>query len=289
MNTEKLSAKPSIENVLESSEVFIRDYFEFAKKVVEFNRSFMEENGFREPSIDFLKLKRFIDAAIDSIKDMDEGVVDRLTGKLLNDVNGLHEFIQEFEKKLKTPKIVFKQEFLKRIPYFNDSEKELEKLNSQKSNYEIVVAATDEQLKNFPQKRDKEQELEYRKIKKTNVDTMHKLTDIKDEIAKLAVELAEFEKECYPIFVPPFATISTTLLHDLHSILNTKISLLNALFWSRARNSKAVLDFFRRADIKGEISLKTHISYYIRGVDMNKIKNCDWHNYLNECLKELDV
>jgi hypothetical protein len=279
--------KPDIDEIDKRSDEFIEEYLGYARRVADFNEYFLRDNEFEKPFIDYTKLKRFLDSAIDSLKEIDENIVDMLTSKLIKDTNSLYEFTQEFEKKLKAPKIIFKQDFLVHIPYYKALFDELEKLDSQKNNFENLVRSTDEEIKSFPQKRSKEQELEYKKLKKTNVDATHELMEAKEEISKVSIELIEFEKECSPIFLPNFSIISKEVLSSIKTSLNTKIFLLNAVLWQRAKASTLIQNFFKKSDIQGEIGLKTYIEYYMKGVDMTKTKNSDWHSYLNECLKEL--
>lgn len=279
--------KPDVVEIERRSDEFTEEYLGYAKRVADFNDYFLRDNDFEKPFIDYTKLKRFLDSAIESLKEIDKNIVNLLVSKLIKDTNSLYEFVHEFEKKLKAPKIIFKQEFLVHIPYYKALFDELEKLESQKNNFENLVRSTDEEIKTFPQKRDKEQELEYKKLKKTNVDATHNLMEAKDEISKVSIELIEFEKECSPIFLPNFSIVSKSVLSSIKTSLNTKIFLLNAVLWQRAKKSPHVQSFFHKAGIKGDIGLKTYIEYYMKGVDMTKTKNSNWHDYLNECLKEL--
>lgn len=276
------------QEVEEKTEAFVEEYLGYAKRVINYNLYFIEENALETPSMDYMKLKKFLDSAIDKINEIDESIVDLLTGKLLKDSASLYDFMNELQRKLKASKIIFKQEFLPKIEYYKKLISELELLNSQKQNQETIIQTTDAELKGFPEKRSDEQEIEHKKIKKANIDATHKLSEIKDEISVLSVALIEFEKMAAPIFVPLFGNAAEEVLSGIKKVTNTKLYYLNALLWSRAKDSLQLQHFFQKADIKGEISLKTFIQYYVKGVDMNKTKNPEWHTYLQECLTELN-
>lgn len=108
--------KPDILEIEKRSDEFIEEYLGYARRVDDFNEYFLRDNEFEKPFIDYTKLKRFLDSATDSLKEIDENIVDMLASKLVKDTNSLYEFTQEFEKKLKAPKIIFNQDFLVHIP-----------------------------------------------------------------------------------------------------------------------------------------------------------------------------
>lgn len=284
-----IELEPLDEQELElKTESFIEEYLGYAKRVINYNMYFIEENALETPLIDYTKLKRFLDSAIEKINEIDESVVDLLTGKLIKDTSSLFDFMHELQRKIKAPKVIFKQEFLPTVEYYKKLEAEVELLNTQKLNQETIIQSTEAELKQFPDKKTEAQELEHKKVKKANIDATHKLSEIKDELSVTSIALADFEKIAAPIFVPLFATASNEALGGIKKVTNVKIYYLNALLWSRAKDSLQLQNFFEKADIKGEISLKTFVQYYVKGIDMNKTKNQEWHTYLKDCLKELN-
>lgn len=296
---QKKEEKSEIEQILERTslspmeiqihvENFIDVYFQETEKIVSFNVTFLEDNEFIEPELDYTKLMRFINTAINNIQEMAPSVIDDLVGKLRNDVKAISTFRHEFSARNKVGKAVYKRDFLGNLAPYAELEREVEKAEAFKGKYESVISKTDAELQALGTPKDTDAIRTHKILKKKNIDAIHHLAQEKEKIAALSQAKIEMEKNCEEEFFGQFESKKQYYEAALHSITNTKTFYLDKIFWLRAEDAETVKRFFKESRITDPIGLKAYIKYYLQGIDISSSGNAEWHAYLQECLNMMD-
>lgn len=267
---------------------FTDNYFKEIDEVTHYNVNFLEENHFIEPKLDYTKLKRFIDTAMNNIRELSPGVIDDLLGKMRNHVKAIFEFQQEFIQINKVNKAIYKRDFLGRLKPYNDLNHEIEKSEAFRNKFEAMIASTDTELKMLGQPKGVEEIRNYKILKKKNIDSIHHLAVEKEKIQAMQQALLRLEEMCEEEFFAQFDDKKRYYVEAMNSIANTLTYYLDKLFWSRAQESPEVTKFFRDAEIQGEIGLKSYIGYYLKGINIATSGNREWHEYLQKCMEEMD-
>ncbi|NWF66609.1 MAG: hypothetical protein HXX81_03975, partial [Campylobacterales bacterium] len=141
---------------------FMKKYFSVVDEISEFNLSFIESNELFEPQIDYTKLRRFIDTAVNNLKALDPKIAEGLLGKLYNDINGLTNFELDFDKKNKVSTTIFKRDFLGGLKIYQDMVNEVRLTESMRDKFQSLMLATETQLQNMGQPKTKDEINEYK-------------------------------------------------------------------------------------------------------------------------------
>lgn len=267
---------------------FADNYFKDVEEVTIYNVNFLEENHFIEPKLDYTKLKRFIDTAMNNIRELSPGVIDDLLGKLRNHVKAIFDFQQEFIQKNKVNKAIYKRDFLGRLKPYNDLSHEIEKSEAFRNKFEAMIASTDAELKMLGQPKGVDEIRNYKILKKKNIDSIHHLAVEKEKVQAMQQALLRLEEMCEEEFFAQFDDKKRYYTEAMNSIANTLTYYMDKLFWSRAQESPEVTKFFRDAEIREEIGLKSYIGYYLKGINIATSGNREWHEYLQKCMEEMD-
>jgi hypothetical protein len=70
-------------------------------------------------------------------------------------------------------------------------------------------------------------------------------------------------------------------------IVQVKSYYTDKLFWSNARKSPIIKDFFERLGLTGKLNLKLYLAYYIKRVKTTSIKDPAWQEFLIQTFKML--
>lgn len=267
---------------------FMERYFDRVNKVVEFNRAFLADNGFSEPDIDFIKLIRFIETAINNLKELEQSFLDGLTGKLYSNVSKLYEYMCDFEKANLVGKIIYTRDFLSTLKPYTELTSEVEKTETLASRYDGVAAHTQAEIDEMGSSKKEEDIKKLKELKRRNVDAIYNSGVQKEKLVVYKRKLLELQELCEAHFFDVFEARKKFYVESLRLIVNTKIYYLNAILWNRAKRSNSIKKFFYEAGIKAEIGLKAYIQYYLKGVDVSKTKNSEWHEYLMDVMQRVD-
>ena len=111
-------------------------------------------------------------------------------------------------------------------------------------------------------------------VKQKNVELIKKIKDIEFNLQNTFTEVFE----------------SRVLMHsnELAKYINTKMMFLDKLITANASKSNSIKAFFKNANIDGEYKIKNFIKYYMKNINVSKVKSNDWHSYLEECLLILE-
>jgi len=267
---------------------FMKKYFEEVDQITEFNLSFLEKNEFYEPTVNYIKIRRFIATAANNLKALDPKIVEGLLGKLYNDINRLTNYEIEFVKKNKVSSNIFKRDFLGGLKIYQDMANEVRLTESMRDKFYNLMLSTESQLQAMGQPKTKEDINEYKILKRRNVDSLHHYMESKEKLIILHKELIEFEKAVESEFFNQFNEYRNYYIESLEKIINIKTYYFDKLLWAEAKKSEPIRKFFKDAQIKGDYDLKTFIQYYLRNVNVEQTRDTEWHGYLLECLKILE-
>ncbi|MDD4505241.1 MAG: hypothetical protein PHE60_02575 [Sulfurospirillaceae bacterium] len=106
-------------------------------------------------------------------------------------------------------------------------------------------------------------------------------------------ECAAFEDYIKEEFINEFKKERDDYEQHLRSIINTKTYYFDKLLWSEAKNSPAILDFFKKSkrtdgELTEELSTKIFIKQYMQSIDLSHTKDIKWHQYLQNVLMIMD-
>ena len=264
-------------------EKFLDDYFELIKEINNFHFNYLMSNKFYFPKTDYIELKRFIDTATNFLSDIDNKIMEGLTGKLYQDIHSLYSFYKNFTQKSQYAQNIFYQGYLENISNYKTLKNKVKKLKASIEKYTHTIATNEEKLKTMS-KNDKE----YKKTKRLYVDAIYELSLAKDQFYESKNMIEEIEKKEEKEFFPKFNDLKKTNLLKLKKIINTKLFYFDKILWYNASQSDLIIKFFETSDIKGDFSTKTFIQYFLKNVDISKSNNSDWIIYLQKILKVIE-
>jgi flagellar biosynthesis chaperone FliJ len=71
--------------------------------------------------------------------------------------------------------------------------------------------------------------------------------------------------------------------HGKTKQLNQKM-ITDKVFWSNARRSPLIQDFFDKMGIEGKINLKSYMAYYLKRIKISNMKDPTWNEFLKQTL-----
>ena len=270
--------------VTEFLDHFFADELEVAQKELDF----LYGNGFEKPTLDYIKMRRFLVTAVNNLKTLDPSIMEGLLPKIHQDVERLHEYFAEFFKKTRLTKLVYVRDFLPSVPEYKQLQDEVTITEAMKKRFQSIASSTDRELAALPPPKNAEELTYMKQLKGRNVDAIDGLAKAKDKLVIISKQLKEMEEAMSSEFFKQYQEYVDNLREGFNEIINTKSYYFDKLLWQRASQSASIRKFFQQARIEGEFSTKTFIQYYLRNIDVEKSSTSDWHNYLHEVLKVLE-
>jgi len=264
-------------------EDFLKEYFDLIKRVNSFHWQFLTENKFIFPKNSYIELKKFIDTATNFLSDIDDKILQGLTGKLYSDVDSLYEFYIKFLKETKYIEAIFYKNYLDLLDEYQVVKKNVKKLQNKIEEYTELITTSEEKLEHIS-----ENDPKYKKLKRIYVDAIHELSNYQDEFYKNKKKMIEIEKREEGIFFSEFKKLRDFNLKKLEKIINSKLFYFDKLLWVNAQKSKDIVQFFKTSNIEGEFSTKTFIQYFLRNIDEAKSNKSEWISYLKQMLKVIE-
>lgn len=280
-----------IGNLVEQEEIaqivasFMDNFFKEELEVAQKELDFLYNNQFVKPSLDYIKLRRFLTTATNNLKTIDPNIMEGLLTKIHQDTDRLYTYYQEFEKKIKIEKLVYIRDFLPSVPEYKRLENEVTITEAMKKRFQAISVSTERELAVIPTPKTAEEITYYKLLRKRNVDAIDGLARSRDKLIVISQELKQLEEDMSDEFYTQFREYVESLKDGLLEVLNTKSYYFDKLLWDRASKSAGIRKFFQQARIEGDFSTRTFIEYYLRNIDINKSSTSDWHNYLHEVLK----
>jgi hypothetical protein len=274
------------EEILSVVSAFMDRFFEGDLTNAQGELDFVDQNGFEKSKLDYIKLRRFLVTAYNSLKTIDPHLAeDGLLSKIRQDVERLYEYLAEFGKKTKLSKLVYIRDFLPSVPKYKALQNDVAITEAMKKRFQSIATSSERELSTLPPPKTDE-EISYQKaLKGRYVDALDGFARAKDKLVIIAKELKELEDAMSSEFLKRFVEYSENIRDGLTEVIQTKSYYFDKLLWSLASESQLIEKFFRQARIEGDYSTTTYIKYYLRNIDITKSNSSDWHNYLRDALK----
>jgi hypothetical protein len=241
-------AKEKLKN---SITIYLANTFSDLEEVMNFHKDSLEKEELYEvPKIDYMKLQRFIVTAVNNLKDKDPSIQTALFVKLYKDINVLIKFYNHYVK-----------------AFNKNGEKHADKFIAKSKAYaEIIEEATGNKYC---------QEVQ---------DALHNDSNVE---VKGAVTREEFNIYAQTLFLAMYDERFSINVENMKDIINIKSEMFDKVFWSNARKSNSIKNYFEDLGAKGHFNLKTYIESYLKNIDVSKMKDASWHEYLQKCIKYL--
>lgn len=231
--------------------IYLGDLFSDMEEVVHFHQDALEkEDLLHVPEIDYMRLQRFIVTAVNNLKDRDPSIQSPLFVKLYKDINVLIKFYNLFIKRHNNNGSMHLEKFIKKSTAFA----------------QILEEATGNAYANQVE---------------------GALRNTSTIVVEGAATRDEFIQYSEHTFLDMFDKRFKLDVKKMKDIINIKSHIFDKVFWSNARNSQSVKIYFNDMGVTGHFNLKTYIESYLKSVDVTKMKDADWHQYLQSCLKYL--
>lgn len=267
---------------------FLDSSFSGIREAVEFEQTFIEENGLMPSSVDYFKLKRFLETAVRNLRSIDNNLLSGLVQKLYKDVMSLHSFYLSAVSKTAMPKLIFERDFLKTLKPYKQLSDRVEELKAMKNSYELKMRYLEGAMKALELSMNDEKRKEYTQLKTRYAEATHYFAEARDEIPIAYDKMEVIESTFRDMFLTWFDEYKEYYLGELQNAANTKFYYLDKLLWYKAERSPEIRRFFKDAGIRGSYDTKTFIEYYLRNIDMRKTFDRGWHTYLKEILTILE-
>jgi hypothetical protein len=266
---------------------FLDGYFEDIETITEFNFQFVTKHNFEISKIEYIKLMRFFQTAMDKLKSIDTKIYSGIVGKLFNDCQRLYEFHSEFLKQNKNSTIIYHMNFLPTIDEYSQLKSTSSSLLSQETILKNNINVSNAKM-TLLESENNQNSAQYKNAKKLNIDSVNKHQMVKQKNVELIKKIKDIEFNLQNTFTEVFE--SRVLIHsnELAKYINTKMMFLDKLITANASKSNSIKAFFKNANIDGEYKIKNFIKYYMKNINVSKVKSNDWHSYLEECLQILE-
>jgi hypothetical protein len=247
---------------------------------------FIDANGFEKPKLDYLKLRRFLVTAYNSLKTIDPHILeDGLLSKIHQDTDRIYAYLIEFGKKNRLSKLAYVRDFLPSVPQYHALQNEVTITEAAKKRYQASAASLEREIAETPAPKTPEEIARQKSLNSRYVDAIDGFAKAKEKLVVIAAQLKELEDAANAEFFKQFREYADNIDSALREIIQTKSYYFDKLLWDLAADSQLIAKFFRQARIEGGYCTKTFISYYLRNIDVNKTGTSDWHIYLHEALK----
>lgn len=266
---------------------FIETFFDAVKKRIEQEELFFKKLSLAiVTSIDYIKMMRFLRTAYNMIGELDSDILRQsiFLNKLFKDCDSLYEMYSHRV----AGTILFETQFLNNLKPYKKLEQDLEKAKELRLSHEQSVKLYEEEIKAIQDKKDPSLLPQLRQIKDKLADSVHEYATYRDKAMQLSTELDKIRKLYKELFIPRFEKQQREYSTKLTLLLNKKLCLLEKVLSHEASQSKVVEEFFIKANITGEFSIKLFIKSYIRNINTENSQDNEWHNYLKNIIKSMD-
>ena len=249
---------------------------------------FIYDNGLQKPQLDYIKMRRFLVTAFNSLKTIDPHIVEGLLSKMHQDVERLFAYLVEFRKKTKLSKLVYIRDFLPSVPEYKRLQNDVTLTESMKKRFQALAISTERELAALPPPKNAEEIAYFKALKGRNVDAIDGFAKSRDKLVVITKELKDLEDAMSSEFYKQYKEYVENINEGLCDVVHTKSYYFDKVLWEIAASSQLIRKFFMQARIEGDYSTKTYIQYYLRNIDIGKSNTSEWHIYLQEVLKVLE-
>lgn len=269
----------------------IMNYFAQAQNIV--NKFERYLNRHRE--LDFLKMRRFLLTTYNSLSEIDHSLKSPENIRLHDTMNHVSTIYDEFSVKCKLGiqayTVVFLQQqerYLLMESLLNHNLREVVFLQEQSLAFKEHVQKQKDDLLDAPlhSKRYLDKEDDLKLLKRRENSTLVRLGEVKEQNELITQGLSDFRATYRAQFTLMYTKFTESLKPKLLSILNAMAFEFDIHMWIEANNSVVIKNYYKHSLDEEQISSKTYLSYYLKGLDKNKLSQ--EHKDLQELLKYLE-
>jgi hypothetical protein len=112
------------------------------------------------------------------------------------------------------------------------------------------------------------------------------ITELLEEniVTQNDISSEQFQKIIYAKFKKHFEIQYKEVLQRFQKIVKMKCYYTDKVFWSNARRSPLIQDFFDKMGIEGKINLKSYMAYYLKRIKISNMKDPTWNEFLKQTL-----
>ena len=268
----------------------ILGYFSHARKALQTFEAYTK----RHRELDFMRMRRFLRTTFKTLQEVDTEFMAEKLSTLHHNVDNMALIYDDFVTKSNTAMHSYEVIFLQRQEHFSQFETLLEHnageisyLREQTERFKESVAEEKNRLKKTPGfLRDDAKEEALKRLKRKENAAIVRLGEIIEENIILSEVLREFRETYEEQFVLMFNKYTQNLRPELLSILNAMAFEFDVEMWIKANESEIIRSYFKNAYAGDVISSKTYLSYYLKGLDHNKLN--EEHKQLQKLLEYLN-
>lgn len=211
----------NIETVEDEVYDFIDDFFDTELYLIDINLDFIENNNLLNIKVDYTHMSHFLSDILNKFDNLDPGFAPPTVKKLNYDIRNIEKTFDNFLNKTKSPKEIFKNNFLQ---------------SSKTLNYyaEMIV-----------------------KFEKSKEKTSDDFLDIKH----MKQNLVTLKNIYYPIFEDIFLQNVKEITKNFKYIINTKSFYLDKMIWKYASASHSIVKHMQIRKMEGNFDAKSYLIF----------------------------
>jgi hypothetical protein len=235
-----------------------------------------------EHAIDFAILRRFLFTTYNNLLEIDRDLKQSDITDLYRTLLLLSDVYDAFRQKSKHLKQAFRDLFLNRHSEYIGTNNKLEANKDSIGKYDIVIRVSEAAIENFKQVLEKISTTSenypalQKKFKSTrikSVDAIHHKREYEEEniqlVQILKVIVDENEEDFKELFIE-----QAKIFNDKIVLLLNKVAYsFDILLWQKARKSKQIKSYFKKSNIKGQLTSLTYLQYYLQSLNSEKLSN----------------
>lgn len=233
-----------------------------------------------EYTIDFGILRRFLLTTYNNLIEMDRDLKQSDLTDIYKKLLSLSEIYDAFKQKTKYVKRAFRELFLNRHHEYTGANQKLEVNIDLIGKYDIVINMADTAIKKLDHvlKHTPSDSQNYTVIQKKlksarakSIDAIHHKRELEEENIQLIKFLEMIVHENEENFRALFVDQAKIYDDKIVVLLNKVAYVFDTMLWQKARKSKQVREYFKRSDIKGQLTSLTYLQYYLQSLNSEKL------------------
>jgi len=256
----------------------ILNYFSHARKALQR----FEEYSKSHRELDFVRMRRFLNTTYKTLNEIDSDLMAQKLTVLHDNLEKMVKIYDDFSSKstqgLHSYEVIFLQQQDGYTLYegmLARNADELTTVRDQAERYKVIVSEQKEKLKNssrFTSGHDKREE-DLKRLKRQENAAIVRLGFMLEENSVLSDVLKSFKETYEDQFLLMFSKYTQDLRPELLSIVNAMAFEFDIEMWIKANKSTKIRNHFKNSYADEVVSSKTYLSYYLKGLDHNKLSD----------------
>lgn len=271
-------------------------YFVHQNRILNKYRDYLESSNCAD-QMDYFKLKRFIDKALEQLKYYDKRVSEEDFHDVKQEISELEHSLQFMSRfKNQNSEELFKQVYVhKQVEYLAVSKRlalEEEEIFSLEKRIEKVQAenkALNEKIAQLPpEKSEKKKEMQL-KIRRNQEILLQLQTEMEEKNrrkSRLDSMVDGFLAPTKDKFESVYEQYKEKIIRDMEMIINLLANKIDQMIWERATHSETIQNNFYKPGSYGAYCTMTYVYYYLKPLNKSKLRPED--NQLFNLWREFD-